>query len=268
MQTKCANSCLTDLRALHRCSPGAGGSGGQVQPRLQRRPWCVGLHRPRSAGSRVVSVAMGQQSKATGDDAVAIGENSIASATSSSVLGGTANTASGIKSACIGGSSNSATQIFSYATGSNAKSEVTGKWTHSSGIFSTSGDAQRGWQIERTETSGFDIQSFTTNGSSESSSNQIKVPTDAAVAFRGMIVAKEEGTSDCAAWIVEGLAVNNGGTTTLVNSATTTINNAPSWGLATQIDDGNDVVQFLAVGATSHDIRWVAAIDTVEVTAA
>jgi len=210
---------------------------------------------------------MGQQSKATGDDAVAIGENSIASATSSSVLGGTANTASGIKSACIGGSSNSATQIFSYATGSNAKSEVTGKWTHSSGIFSTSGDAQRGWQIERTETSGFDIQSFTTNGSSESSSNQIKVPTDAAVAFRGMIVAKEEGTSDCAAWIVEGLAVNNGGTTTLVNSATTTINNAPSWGLATQIDDGNDVVQFLAVGATSHDIRWVAAIDTVEVTA-
>jgi hypothetical protein len=91
------------------------------------------------------------------------------------------------------------------------------------------------------------------------------VPTDAAYAFHGTIVAKQSGSANAAAWKVEGLIVNNGGTTTLINSATTVLDNTPSWGMALSADNTNNALAITVTGAAVN-IRWVATIHTSEVT--
>ena len=100
--------------------------------------------------------------------------------------------------------------------------------------------------------------------------NQIILPNNSAYAFHGTIVARQkagDGTAS-AAWKVEGLIRREGsaGTTVLVNSATTVLDNTPSWGLALSADTTNGGLKIEATGAASTNIRWVATIHTSEVT--
>jgi hypothetical protein len=67
---------------------------------------------------------------------------------------------------------------------------------------------------------------------------------------------------------VEGLIRREGsaGTTTLVNSATTVLDNTPSWGMALSADTTYGALKIEVTGAASTNIRWVATIHTSEVT--
>ena len=100
--------------------------------------------------------------------------------------------------------------------------------------------------------------------------NQVVLPNNSAFTFTGTIVARESATdgTDCAAWEVKGLIRREGsaGTTTLVNSATTVIDNTPSWGMALSADTTNGGLAITVTGAASTNIRWVATIHTSEVT--
>jgi hypothetical protein len=200
------------------------------------------------------SIAMGYQAKATGNSSVCLSQQS---------------TASGSSSCVIGGYGNVADATYSFASGQYADTKsIFGKMARANGRFSATGDAQSGTFVLRSDTTDATAEPMTTANTPTSSLNitQIVVPSNAAFAFHGTIVAKQSGSANAAAWKVEGLIVNNGGTTTLTNSATTVISNTPSWGMALSADDTNDALAITVTGAASTDIRWVATIHTSEVT--
>lgn len=223
------------------------------------------------------SVAIGYLAKATGAKSVAISSNTYSgSATASgggAVAIGDGPTASGIGSTSIGrgctasgvnaiamGRSAQATAEASVAIGYPAYSDVKGGIAFAgSGYFGSAlGDAQGRMYILRVETS-----DATATELAESSA-RIKVPTNGAVVFDGLITGLESGVNSYAGWKIEGMIVNDAGTTTLVNSAITVIHNTPNWGLALTADNTNNRLAITVTGEASHNIRWVANIRTVE----
>ena len=59
---------------------------------------------------------------------------------------------------------------------------------------------------------------------------------------------------------------NDGGTTTLVNSNVQTFAEGNSWAVALSADNTNNALKVQVTGEASHNIRWVANIQTSEVT--
>ena len=245
------------------------------------------------------SIAMGKQNKADSTEAVSIGGN-MNSATSSyaSVMGGTFNTNQGTRAiiaggqsntiatagqygvivggnnnsvtgdrgVIVGGANNEANASHTFATGEYAKAAEIGKLARATGRFSADGDAQGGQFILRADTTDATATVLTTNNSTAASTNQIVAASDTCITFDGTITAMQNGAQAYASWKIEGLLVNDGGTTTLANSATTVISNSSSWGMALSADTGNNALAITVTGEASHNIRWVANIRTTEVT--
>ena len=76
----------------------------------------------------------------------------------------------------------------------------------------------------------------------------------------------QNGAQSYGSWEIKGLLVNDGGTTTVPNSAITVISNTSNWGLALSADNSNNALKVEVTGEASHNIRWVANVQTAEVT--
>ena len=231
------------------------------------------------------AVALGRDATATGSGSIAvrgdatntytiaIGQAAVASGGESMAIGNTlgqATTASADRSIAIGVNT-TASGSYSQAYGYSGKAETTGKIVFSGrGDFSNVGAYQQGLFILRSQTTDATAEALTVDDSTASATNQINLPNNSAYAFSGTIVARQQaadGTA-CAAWKVEGLIRReaNAGTTVLVNSATTVLDNTPNWGMALSADTTNGCLKVQVTGAASTDIRWVATIHTSEVT--
>ena len=132
------------------------------------------------------------------------------------------------------------------------------------------GSSQTGMHVLIADTTDATAEALTANNDTAGSDNQVVLPNNSAFAFSGTIVARQQaadGTA-CAAWKVEGLIRREGsaGTTVLVNSATTVLDNTPSWGMALSADTTNGCLKLEVTGAAATDLRWVVTIDTSEVT--
>ena len=143
---------------------------------------------------------------------------------------------------------------------------MTGKQSYASGRFAADGDAQGGQFILRASTTDATATVLSTNNGSSLSTSQIIAANDTCITFDGTITAMQNGAQAYASWKIEGLLVNDGGTTTLANSATTVISNADGWGMALSADNTNNALAITVTGEASHNIRWVANIRTTEVT--
>ena len=198
------------------------------------------------------SIAMGQYAKTSSTEAIALGPSTQA----------TANAAVSI------GAFSDATAQRGFALGNYAKAGSIGKFAFSNQRYASVGDTQGGLYVLRQQTTNATPIALTTASGGTPSSTQIILPSGSAYAFTGTIVAKQLSSSNAAAWEVKGLIVNQGGTTTLTNSATTVISNTPSWGMALSADDTNDALAITVTGAASTTIRWVANIQTSEVSIA
>ena len=204
------------------------------------------------------SIVIGNLAKATGLGSVAIGYMNIASATGAISLG-YLSTASGVVSTAMGYQSNSLTW---------------GKYSYASGQFtaggSSLGEAQTGTFVLRAATMGATATVLTTNESAAAANNQVILPNSSAYAFSGIIVARRQaaGGTESAAWKIEGLIRREGtaASTTLVASTVTAISNVPGWTLALSADTTNGGLAVTATGAAATNIRWVATIETSEVT--
>ena len=245
------------------------------------------------------SIAIGKQAKASSNEAVAIGGNfQTASALYASTIGGTFNTnqgsraiiaggqsntistaaqygvivggnnnnVTGDRGVIVGGANNEANAFHTFATGEYAKAAEIGKLARATGRFSADGDAQGGQFILRADTTDATATVLTTNNSTAASTNQIVAASDTCITFDGTITAMQNGAQAYASWKIEGLLVNDGGTTTLANSATTVISNSSSWGMALSADNTNNALAITCTGEAAHNIRWVANIRTTEVT--
>ena len=185
------------------------------------------------------SVAIGYRAKATGQYNIVLAKEGSATGTYSTIIGGTA------------GSDNGAWGKFVFPAS-----------------FLNGG--QQGLFVLREATTDATASILRTNGGSAGTTNQIILPNNSAYAFHGTIVARQQASAGtaCAAWKVEGLIRREGsaGTTVLVNSATTVLDNTPAWGMALSADTTNGGLKIEATGAASTNIRWVATINTSEVT--
>ena len=235
------------------------------------------------------SIAIGYQAKTLGAQGLALGAYSQAAQTEAVALGG--GYAQGVKSISIGSSSH-ATSTYGCAVGydttavgsalalgttANAqaaystaihrsKAEQQGKIAFSGIFFGTIGDAQGGSFVLVADTTDATATVLTGNNGTASSTNQIVAASDTCITFDGTITAMQNGAQAYASWKIEGLLVNDGGTTTLANSATTVIQNLSSWGMALSADNTNNALAITVTGEAAHNIRWVANIRTTEVT--
>ena len=215
-------------------------------------------------------IAIGSLAKAHDSAyAIAIGRNNISSGGSGcTVIGGMNNQAVATSSIITGGAYCSITGSAQYARagGGYSKASVHGQDVFASGQFSSVGDAQGAKYILRADTTDATATVLTTNNGTPANWNQIVAASDTCITFDGTITAMQNGAQAYASFRIEGLLVNDGGTTTLANSATTVIDNQSSWVMALSADNTNNALAITCTGEASHNIRWVANIRTTEVT--
>ena len=230
------------------------------------------------------TIAIGRLCKATGQDSVAIGTAGLSSGLESIVIGDS--DASGNWAIAIGDGTNAsnsaavaigqgcqADALRSFAIGFRTDvNGITGKyaWSGASISGSNDGSSQEGRMVLTIATTDATPTTLTTFLTTPSATNQVILPNNSAYAFHGTIVARQQASAGtaCAAWKIEGLIRREGsaGTTVLVNSATTVLDNTPAWGMALSADTTNGGLKIEVTGAASTNIRWVATINTSEVT--
>ena len=245
------------------------------------------------------SVAMGYQAKASGNYNVAIGGSVQATGSDYGVSIGYRARSANHSTVSIGreaglsgaGSESTCVGSFSYASGSNALAlgnnvsatgsysaaigryastgSIQGKFAFANDYMSAAGDNQRGLYILQASTTDATGTALTFSSGTAGTVNQLNLQNNSAYAFHGTIVGREkasEGT-DCCAFKIEGLIRReaNAGTTVLVNSATTVIDNTPNWGMALSANTTHGCLRIEVTGAASTNIRWVASIDVSEI---
>ena len=212
----------------------------------------IGFH---AKASGVFSTSVGYGTQSTSGNSMSFGRSSVASGDSSLALGFGA-AASGERSVAIGNS---------------AKATTYGKMAYAAADFGSSSlYSQMGTYVLLVQSTDATPSVLTSTRFSPSFDNQVILPNNSAYAFHGTIVARQQasGGTACAAWKVEGLIRREGsaGTTVLVNSATTILDNTPAWGMALSADTTNGGLKIEVTGAAATNIRWVATINTSEVT--
>jgi len=140
----------------------------------------------------------------------------------------------------------------------------------SSGAFSSAGDAQSRTVTLRCSTTNGTQTVMTSDGSAQDTYNHLSLPNDTTYAFSALIVARRTDANDeSAGWKIEGVIDRNAtaGTTALVGSIIiTTIGGDSSWSVDAVADTAYGSLKILVTGEASKTIRWVAKVDTVEVT--
>ena len=215
-------------------------------------------------------MAIGSLARATSSYSVSIGWNNSAG-NRSLAIGGQGSTA-GDNSVCVGTWQSNISNAYSAAVGGGKASDrgVQNRWAYGLVSAPAVGAAQGGLHVEYAQTSDATPTVLRSNSSGAGGNNQIILPNNSAYAFHGTIVARQQASAGtaCAAWKIEGLIRREGsaGTTVLVNSATTVLDNTPAWGMALTADVTNGGLAITVTGAAATNIRWVATINTSEVT--
>ena len=228
--------------------------------------------------------ATGANSIAIGDRAKATSSNTLAAGSLTTSSGGDGSTALGYLSSATGlasftaGHNCTASGKWSQALGYGATTQsISGKLAKANGYFSSAGDAQYGVLVLRKQTSDAtpaalisEITPFVTTGNT---TNQIILPNNSAYSFSGTIIARESATdgSDYASWEIKGALLRdaNAASTVLGNGIVNKLyatSGASAWAVALSADTTNGGLKVEVTGAAATNIRWVATVNTSEVT--
>ena len=221
------------------------------------------------------SIAMGPFAKATATRSVVIGGYiSAASGIYSGVFAAGSSTASGYGSVVLGGLYGDAIGNYSIAMGHGAQAREYGKSANSSYIFSGSSSESQSGQITLVSgTTDATATALTSNNSTAGTTNQVILPNNSAYSFSGTIIARQQAAdgSNYASWEVKGALLRD------ATAASTVLGNgiinklyatagAAAWAIALTADTTNGGLKIEATGAAATDIRWVATVNTSEVT--
>ena len=210
---------------------------------------------------------------ATGANSVAIGKTNKAQSTWSSAIGGSLNIASDTGATVTGGYTNTASGLYSRSGGREAKSDKYGKDAWASGQFSAQGDAQAGTFVLRSDTTDATPEALTSSNSAASTTNQIILPNNSAYSFSGTIIARQQASagSDYASWEIKGALLRDGTATSTVlgngiKNKLFASAGASAWDIALTADTTNGGLKIEVTGTAATNIRWVATVNTSEVT--
>jgi len=216
-------------------------------------------------------IAIGYQAKASGAYSFALDYQSQATGLASRAFGYQA-LSSGTNSMALGRNAN-ATGVYSYAL-AWSKSATNGKLTYGSGQFGAVGDAQQGTFVLRLTTTDATPKTLITDtAGAGTTTNQVILPNNSAYSFSGTIIARESAAagSDYASWEIKGALLRD------ANAASTVLGNgiqnklyatsgASAWAIALSADTTKGGLKIEVTGGASTNIRWVATVNTSEVT--
>jgi hypothetical protein len=242
-------------------SYGATGSGSSIAMGFQAKATSISTYTGIALGSVAYQnniyggIAIGYHPLASGAQATAIGYYAIASGDNSISFGGANSSATGYLSVVLGGYGGVAAQ--------------TGKYVFGSYAMSTLGDAQSGKIVLRAVSTNV-VYPLTSDGSlTASTTNQLIVASGQAMAIQGTLIARPQSSGDMVAYNITGAVSNNGGTMAVTGLALTLIG-TDSIGLTTAptiaVDNTNKGVTITSGLKTGSYLRWVATLNTSEVT--
>jgi hypothetical protein len=240
------------------------------------------------------SIGGGQSNNASSDYSFVGGgqTNTADTSTHATVCGGNNNTASGQYSFVGGGQSNTATVNNSVIGGggnNSANSQYSvipgGRFGNTRGIqgyfafpacngpiSAVNGISQGGLLVLGRATTDATATVLASNGSGVGTTNQVILPNNAAYYFRGSVIAGVTGAGNTKAWTFEG-AIKRGTTaasTAIVGSVVLNViaadAGASAWTVAITADTTNGGIAVTVTGAAATTIRWVAKIETTEMT--
>jgi len=216
---------------------------------------------------------MGDRAKGAGNYSVSMGRLNNVSGPNGAVGLGQSNTVSA-EGAFAAGSTNIASGVYSQALGNGANTQgIWGKLAKASGFFSNYADAQTGIFVLRSDTTDATPEALTTNNSTAGVNDQVILPNNSAYSFSGTITARQQASagSEYASWEIKGALLRDG------SAATTVLGNgiknklyasagASAWDIALTADTTNGGLAITVTGAAATNIRWVATVNTSEVT--
>lgn len=224
------------------------------------------------------AVLGGSSNSASGPYAVVSGGfGNVASATGSCVTGGDSSTSSGTYSIVAGGNFNTANAAYSSVIGGRRgiTRGIIGYCVipaHNSPIASANGVTQAAMLQLGRETTGNTATVLTSNTSAASTTNQVVLPNNSAYSFTGEIIAGVTGAGNTARWTINGAIKRgaNAASTVMVGTPTVTMTHndagAAAWTVAVTADTTNGGIAVTVTGAAATTIRWVAKIETTEMT--
>ena len=209
------------------------------------------------------AVVGGSSNAASGSNAFASGSSNNATNTDSAVLGGNSNLCSGSSSVIVGGTYGSSRSIIGNLVLPASQNP----------IVSSYGISQSATLVLGRETTGATATRLTSNNTSTgSTSNQVILPNNSAYTFQGTCIANVTGGGNTSGWKFEGVIKRgaNAASTALVAAVTPIVIaqdvGAVTWVLAITADTTNGGIAVTVTGQAATTIRWVAKIETTEVT--
>ena len=205
------------------------------------------------------------------------GNNNTASGSNSVALAGIFNTASGNSSVVLGGDTNLANGENSAVIGakSGTNRSIAGAVTFAATVVPVAnfvGISQTTTLLLGRQTTNATATVLTSNTSAATTTNQVILPNNSAYTFQGTCIAARTGAGDTSSWKFEGAIKRgaNAASTVLVAAVTPTVIaqdvGAVTWVLAITADTTNGGIAVTVTGQASTTIRWVAKIETTEVT--
>ena len=232
----------------------------------------VDLQLARTANTQVASgansFAVGSRNTTSAANGIAIGfANNVTANTAIGI--GASNGATGANALAVG-AGNTAAGTASVASGANSNTgSLQARKSHSSGLFGSAGDSQFSYWDIKCNTTNATATQMTLGNITAGAATRVLLPNNTAFAFHGIIVGKQTGSTNCAAWEIKGLIVRgaNAASTTIVGTPTiTAIDNSVGWGTPTlAADTTNGCLTVSAVGLAATDIRWDCTLRTTEV---
>jgi hypothetical protein len=231
-----------------------------------------------TASGAYSSVIGGSSNTASGSSAAVIGGSSNSAGGNSAVaLGGSSNSAGSSYSAVVGGSSNQATSINGIVIGgaNGTTRAIIGNFVTPASdapIISSSGRQQLATLLLGRQTTDATATVLRSDQSSVGTTNQVILPNNSAYTFQGTCIANVTAGGTTSGWKFEGVIKRgaNAASTALVAAVTPTViaqdAGASTWVLAVTADTTNGGIAVTVTGQAATTIRWVAKIETTEVT--
>ena len=178
----------------------------------------------------------------------------------------TAPVASGANAVAIG-SGSSATAVGSFAEGAGSSATIFGQKAFANGSFATAGDAQRGLYVARNITTDATLTELFLDGSAI----QLVMPNNSVFTFDILVAARRtDATGGGAAYRFVGVARKDttAGSVTFIGTPSKTVigETNTAWDAALSVDTGTGAFRVRVTGEAAKTIRWVATIETTEVT--
>jgi hypothetical protein len=197
-----------------------------------------------------------------GNSYVGGGQANSATGTISTVVGGSLNTANGDFSSILGGQYGNTRSISGYTVFPASDSP----------IADATGVSQSGLLILGAQTTDATATVLRSNVETATTNNQVILPNNSAYYFKGSITAGVTGAGNSAMWSFEGGIKRGASAASTVLVGTPVLNlvaqdaGASTWVVALTADTTNGGLTVTVTGQAATTIRWVAKVETTEMT--